>query len=339
MHGVDMPSVEYLGVSKPINKISPLLSVCIPTYQHAGFIAECLDSVLSQKVSFPFEILIGEDQSEDGTREICIAYADKFPDKIRLFLNDREDVIYIDGRPTGRTNFLNLYSESRGKFIALCEGDDYWTDNTKLEQQVEIFQKTPECSLVFHNAIMLRDGGEEQKFSSDLVEGFYDIESVISKPWFVPTQSIVFRKDMLELGAWAKHVYNLDYAIQLMLATKYPFYFIDKIMSVYRIHEGGSGQGRKIFYHPIKVIETLSVFNCLSEFKYDHLIKKRVDDLRGEMANTLEHARQNNLKSSVLNMSYLEKLLTFRFYIYVIEHFTRKIRDKWNDQCKRCSNL
>lgn len=334
-----MPSVEYLGVGKPVNNVSPLVSVCIPTYQHAGFIAECLDSVLSQKVSFSFEILIGEDQSEDGTREICIAYADKFPDKIRLFLNDRENVIFIDGRPSGRANFLNLYGETRGKFIALIEGDDYWTDNTKLERQVEIFKKIPECSLVFHNAIMLRDGGEEQKFSSDLVEGFYDIESVISKPWFVPTQSIVFRKDLLELGEWAKHVYNLDYAIQLMLATKYPFYFIDKIMSVYRIHEGGSGQGRKIYYHPIKVIETLSIFNFLSEFKYDLPIKMRIDDLRGEMANTFEHARQHILKSAVLNMSFWEKLLTFRFYFFVIEYFIRKIRNRWSNLSKKNSNV
>jgi len=325
LHGVDMSSVEYLGIGKPVNNISPLVSVCIPTYQHASFITECLDSVLSQVTSFPFEILIGEDQSDDGTREICIAYADKFPDKIRLFLNDRKDVIFIDGRPTGRANFLNLYTETRGKFIALIEGDDYWTDNTKLERQVEIFQKIPECSLVFHNAIMLRDGGEEQKFSSDLIEGFYDVESVISRPWFVPTQSIVFRKDLLELGEWAKHVYNLDYLIQLMLATKFPFYYVDRLMSVYRIHGGGVSRGRKIFYHPIKLVETLGIFNCISEFEYDQLIKRRLDDIRSAM---LVNEREEILRSLILSMSYWEKALTFRYYSYVLRYLIRKLRSK-----------
>jgi len=325
-----MSSVEYLGVGKSVNNKSPLVSVCIPTYQHVSFIAECLDGVLSQATSFPFEILVGEDQSTDGAREFCIDYANKFPDKIRLFLNDREDVIFIDGRPTGRANTLKLFSEARGEFIALCEGDDYWTDKTKLEQQVAIFRKNPECSLVFHNAIVLREGGDEKNFTTDLVEGFYDIESVISKPWFVPTQSIVFRKELLELGVWAKHVYNFDYAIQLALAAKFPFYYVDKIMSVYRIHEGGSGQGRKIYYHPIKVIETLSIFNCLSEFKYDQLIKKRLDNLRADMADMLEHTRHHILRSAISDMSYWEKAFTYRYYTFVVSHIVEKIRNKWS---------
>ncbi len=321
-----MSSAEYLGLGKPINKITPLVSVCITTFQHADFIAECLDSVLSQVTSFSFEILVGEDQSADGTREICIAYADKYPAKIRLFLNDREEVITIDGRPTGRVNLLNLFSESRGEFIALCEGDDYWTDRSKLEQQVAIFHRNLGCSLVFHNAIILREGENEKTFSSDLVEGFYDIESVISKPWFVPTQSIVFRKNMLKLGGWAKHVYNFDYAVQLVLATNLPFYYVDKIMSAYRIHEGASGQRRKNFYHPVKVIETLSIFNCLSEFKYDQLIKKRLDDLRADMSNMLDHLRHDILRSAILGMSYWEKALTFRYYSYVASYILEKMK-------------
>lgn len=321
-----MSSVEYSGNGKPINKISPLVSVCILTYQHAEFIAECLDCVLSQETSFPIEILVGEDQSTDGTRKICMEYADKFPDKIRLFLNDREDVIYFDERPSGRVNFINLFSKARGEFFAFCEGDDYWTDNTKLEKQVAIFRKFPKCSLVFHNALVIIEGGQRRNFSSDLTEGFYEIQSVVSKPWFVPTQSILFRKDLLELGEWAKHVYNCDYAIQLMLATKYPFYFIDKKMSVYRMHGGGSGAGRKIFYHPIKVIETLCIFNALSEFKYDHLIKKRLDDIRSEM---LEGARNQIIRSTILSMSFWEKALTFRFYSYAVGYVLRKIKNKW----------
>ncbi|MEO8331309.1 MAG: glycosyltransferase [Gallionella sp.] len=320
-----MPSVEYLGLDKPINKVSPLVSVCIPTYQHASYIAQCLDSVLSQEANFSIEILVGEDQSTDGTREICIAYADKFPDKIRLFLNDRNDVVLIDGRPSGKANFLNLYYEARGEFIAICEGDDYWTDKSKLARQVAIFREIPSCSLVFHNALIVGNSAHGINFSSDLAEGLYDIENVISKPWFVPSQSMLFRKDLLELGDWFKHIYNGDYVMQLLLATKFPFYYVDRMMSAYRVHGGGTSRGRKILYHPIKVVETLSIFNCFSEFKYDHLIKKRLDDIRSGM---LVDARAEILRSTILGMSYWEKVLTFRFYTYVFRYLINKLANK-----------
>ena len=78
---------EFLGTEKPVNKIAPLVSVSVTAYQHKFFINECLDGILMQKTDFPFEIIIGEDESKDGTREICIEYAEKNTDKIRLFLN------------------------------------------------------------------------------------------------------------------------------------------------------------------------------------------------------------------------------------------------------------
>src|SRR5690606_14855355 len=102
-----------------------LVSVCIVTYNHVDYIRECIESVLNQKLSFQYEILIGDDDSTDGTREICMQYAKQYPEKIKLFLHKRENNILIEGRPSGRFNFIyNLYS-ARGKYIAFCEGDDY----------------------------------------------------------------------------------------------------------------------------------------------------------------------------------------------------------------------
>ena len=80
---------EYLGDNKAINAVSPIVSVCVSTYQHVDFIRECLDGILMQVTDFPFEIVVGEDESTDGTRDICIDYARRFPDKIRLFLRER----------------------------------------------------------------------------------------------------------------------------------------------------------------------------------------------------------------------------------------------------------
>ena len=85
---------------------NPLVSVCLQTYQHEVFIEECIESVLAQETNFEYEIIIGEDASKDRTREICKEYAQKYPDKIRLLLHEADNKISIDGRVTGRFNFL-----------------------------------------------------------------------------------------------------------------------------------------------------------------------------------------------------------------------------------------
>src|SRR5690554_4111074 len=96
---------EYLGTEKPVNEIEPLVSVRVATYQHVKYIEQCLDGILMQKTSFPIEVIVGEDESTDGTREICIEYAKKHPDKIRLFLRDRKlSQYYENGKIVRRFN-------------------------------------------------------------------------------------------------------------------------------------------------------------------------------------------------------------------------------------------
>ena len=130
---------------------APLVSVCVPTYQHVRFIKSCLDGILMQETPFNFEILIGEDESTDGTRDICLEYAERFPGKIRLFLHKRENNIKVDGVPTGRFTFLyNLFS-ANGKYIALCDGDDYWKDPLKLQKQVELSRTEFRIWFILHS--------------------------------------------------------------------------------------------------------------------------------------------------------------------------------------------
>jgi len=239
-----MPSLEYLGTDKPINKTKPLVSVCIPTFQHASYIKECIDSVLSQETNFPIEILIGEDKSLDGTREICMSYADKFPDKIRLFLNDREDVIFIDGKPTGRANTLNLFSKARGEFIALCEGDDYWVDENKLQQQIDFLDKNTEYSFCFSNAYLLLDIKERyedqyfcEKYCKSELKDTIFFGDITNSHW-IPTGSVVFRKSMLnEIPSWFLKVPMGDWALFLLLLNHGPAKYFQTCFSVYRYHE------------------------------------------------------------------------------------------------------
>lgn len=140
-------SMEYLGNTKPINHSQPLVSVCVPTFQHRPYISQCLESILMQKTDFPFEILIGEDFSTDGTREICMSYAEKYPEKIRLFLRDGKNKFIRNGKKTGRYNHLGLYKEARGKYVCIIDGDDYWLNPEKLSHEVELMEKFPEASI------------------------------------------------------------------------------------------------------------------------------------------------------------------------------------------------
>lgn len=134
------------------NKVSknPLVSVCMITYNHVPYIARAIESVLAQETDFPYELCIGEDESNDGTREICIDYAKKYPDRIRLFLRSREDVEYHWGKPTGRANGLKTRAEAHGKYLTMLEGDDYWLGTEKLQRQAEYLEAHPECSFSAH---------------------------------------------------------------------------------------------------------------------------------------------------------------------------------------------
>lgn len=133
----------------------PLVSISIITYNQAEYISQAIEGALMQKTNFDYEILIGEDDSSDGTREICKKYAAKHPDKIRLFLNKRKNVIYVSGYPTGRRNMINNLKNARGKYIAFCEGDDYWTDSYKLQKQVDFLEANPDYGMVYSDYDLL----------------------------------------------------------------------------------------------------------------------------------------------------------------------------------------
>ncbi|MBI4315421.1 MAG: glycosyltransferase, partial [Chloroflexi bacterium] len=129
--------------------VLPLVSVRTVTYNHEGFIARCLEGILMQRTSFPFEVVVGEDCSTDRTREIVLAYAAEFPDKIRVITSERN--------VGGARNAVRVQQACRGKYQAFCEGDDYWVDPLKLQKQVNFMETHPEIPLCFHNAFVINE--------------------------------------------------------------------------------------------------------------------------------------------------------------------------------------
>ncbi len=215
----------------------PVVSVCIQTYQHGDYISQALDSVLEQECEFPYEILLGEDGSTDGTREICNEYAQKYPDVIRLFLNDRSNVIYIDGYPTGRWNFLNNVKHANGKYIALLSGDDYWQANDKLQQQIDMLENNDKYSMCFHDVNILHDDGSLEEFPDLSGHTEINLEDLFDQ-WFIPTCSMVFRNN-INFPEWFTDVASGDIALHFLLAEQGKFYYLKNNMGVYRKHAGG----------------------------------------------------------------------------------------------------
>lgn len=160
--------MEYTGINKGLEKMEPMISVCVLAYQHAPFIAQCLDGVLMQETNFSYEVILGDDESTDGTREICIEYANKHSDKIKLFLRSRKDVIYVNGKPTGRFNLIQGINSARGKYLALIDGDDFWIDPFKLQKQFDFLESNPEYVLCGTHYKILDSSGNLRDFRSRL---------------------------------------------------------------------------------------------------------------------------------------------------------------------------
>jgi glycosyltransferase involved in cell wall biosynthesis len=235
---------EEFGVDKPVNRIQPLVSVWIPTYQHGAFIRECLDGVLMQVTSFPVEIIVGEDESTDGTREICIEYAKQHPDRIRLFLRSRARSHWTDGGTTRFFNGVWAWLSARGKYVALCEGDDCWTDPTKLQKQVDLLELRPDVTLCCHRVVT----GSDSKANGAVYPGhpkplINTLEDVLPENW-IATCSIVLRREVLQdYPGWARDLTFSDWPIQVMAAKRGNIGFLDAVMGFYRVHAGGQWSG------------------------------------------------------------------------------------------------
>lgn len=261
------PDEEYLGQDKEINKKTPLVSVSVATYNHEHLIEECLDSILAQKTDFMYEILVGEDESQDNTREIVKKYAEKHPDKIRLFLRDAKMSHMHDenGNKIFSFNHKWLRMSARGKYIALCDGDDYWINDHKLQKQVNFLQSNPDFSLCFHNAKVVYSYSEKIHPFSNLEEGEYTKSDVFVR-WIVPTSSTVFRSEPIRdyRHAFNKNFLFGDIIVFMTLADRGRIWYFDKVWSVYRKHRGSflhkrfkeKENIRKIVVHHKQIIET-----------------------------------------------------------------------------------
>jgi glycosyltransferase involved in cell wall biosynthesis len=219
----------------------PVVSVCCITYNHEQYIAQTIESVLAQVTDFTIELVIGEDCSTDSTRAIAQRYEAQYPGLVRVLTPEKNIGIM--------PNLIATFNACRGEFIALVEGDDYWTDVTKLQQQVEALRANSACSFCFHDAETFLDGDPavvwtySGRFAHILppvgsLPTSYTQADLARWGWFLPTASMLIRAASLPqpLPAWLAGVHSGDFTIQL-LSTRYgPAYYLPQIMSRYRLH-------------------------------------------------------------------------------------------------------
>ena len=263
---------------------NPLLSVCFITYNHENYLNESLESVLNQKANFDYEIIIGEDFSTDRTREIVKRYEKKYPKKIKI--------ISSECNVGAHRNIIRVLENCIGKYIATIEGDDYWTDNLKLQKQVDFLEKNNEFSMVCHDALKIN----EITNTSSLFFGTTKKRQICSTKdalniHFCPTASIVFRKQAILPLSNFNLITMGDQVLVQMLSLNGLLYRMQDVMSVYRKTATGMSETmRSHLEQTLKErINSLNILNKISNHKYQKnirienlLIQNRIDLLKSK---------------------------------------------------------
>ncbi|MFN3917684.1 MAG: glycosyltransferase [Flavobacteriales bacterium] len=223
------------------NLLNPLVSVIVTVYNHEQFIKRCLDSILSQITSFEFEILVGVDESTDNSLAICKRIEAKF-DNVKVIANDRGNILLINGLRVGRMNFVNSIKHAQAKYIARCDGDDFWTNPDKLQKQVDFLEKNPQYSMCFTNFNIVdgkNDVINENGWDGKKTENIDHIE-VLSRYSPLPSATL-YRREYLpqKFPTQFFRVYGGDYFLHALITKHGQCHFINEVMASYRIHSGG----------------------------------------------------------------------------------------------------
>ncbi len=230
------------------------------TYNQERYIKQAIDSVLKQKTNFNFQLVIGEDCSTDNTRNICAYYAQNFPDKIKLLpaLSENKGLI---------KNYLRTIKECDGKYIAICDGDDYWIDNNKLQKQVDFLENNPEYYIVSTGLKKLYSNGKIRASIQRKTGENYKFEDLVFEN-FIASVTVLFRNIQISdaLPNWIARFPYGDWPTYLWtLKAKGKIYVMQDVTAVYRNDIGVSSKVRNQNSRIVKV--NLEIIKCISRDK------------------------------------------------------------------------
>ncbi len=290
--------------------IEPLVSVCMITYNHEDYISQAIEGVLMQQTNFPIELVIGEDCSTDRTRDICLEYQKKYPNIIRLLLPEKNIGMVH--------NFIITLTACKGKYVALCEGDDYWTDLKKLQKQINFLETNSIYSACCHNVKVI-DQIKKNNYSMwpwNEERDFFLQDLALSNK--ISTLSLVFRNNQdnnFFLHEVFKNYPNSpigDYILNLYLAKKGKIKYFPQEMGVYRIHSN-SNYSTLVYdknKYSLLLLNWIQLLISLSKY-FEGKIKKNLFTQLMYYADELRfiYYKSNNLfkafKISILQLKYL----------------------------------
>lgn len=258
-----------------LSSMKPLVSVIMITYGHEKYIEEAIRGVFLQKTNFPLELIISNDNSPDSTDEIVKNIIKSAPENISVNYIQHPENIGM------HHNFTSALRTAQGKYIAVCEGDDYWTDENKLQKQIDFLEKNEDFTLTFHN-VFIRNG---ETLSTDLdyekrlsSKDVYTIDD-LSKGNFIHTLSAVFRNIKIEFPEWYFSSFLGDYPIWMWLSKKGKIKYFPEKMGVYRENVGvwsGKSQEEREFKTMLVLRNLIPDFEMLPDVKKNLTYTKNI---------------------------------------------------------------
>ena len=268
----------------------PKLSILIPTFNHGKFIVQMLEGILMQKIDFELEIIIGDDASTDDNALIISQYAQKFPNTIKAFLHPKNLGPVEPREMGGKNNVGFLFSKCQSEYIALCEGDDYWTDPLKLQKQIDFLANNSSYSLCHHQLeVVYEDNSNSHLFNADNQRDTSSIKDLLAdESWFLGTASTVFRNVFKQgMPDWWWKSASGDLGIFIEVARHGEIKYSTETMGAYRKHRGGmtnihTPQNSFFLRNRMEMFQELDEY---LDFRYTDILKKTIRKYENELLN------------------------------------------------------
>jgi len=262
-----------------------MVSVVCNAYNQEKYIAEALESFVMQKTDFPFEVLVHDDASTDGTTRIIRDYAAKYPEIIKPYIQTENQ--YSQHVPLTRKF---QYSRAQGKYLAWCEGDDYWTDPLKLQKQVDALEQHPQIDICANCTAMIKDGKELRRTPQCKENKIFTVEEVIRGGGsFVSTNSLMFRRSLLDSKNDYTKLFNLDFVLQISGSIRGGMLYLADCMSAYRVMAEGSwssrtaGNAKRLQRHLELLEKAIHAIDEGTDYQYTKSLQGRVKLLKLKM--------------------------------------------------------
>lgn len=322
-------------------KQNMMVSITCITYNHEKYIKDAIEGFLMQKVDFPIEIIIHDDASTDRTADIIREYEKKYPDIIKP-IYQKENQFSKEGARRIYRDFV--WNKVKGKYIAICEGDDFWTDVYKLQRQVDYMEQNPDCSLCVHSAYIYKDGKKSRIHQSAFDNKIFTVEEIIQGGngggGLFPTSSMLYPAVLMDnLPDFLKIAPTGDYPLTIFLSLRGKVYYIDKPMSVYRVGVVNSWSSKRREWsiekqvdYSNKVINLLMEINQYTKYKYDTVIKKVIHQKQFTILLKQKKYREAKLKypENYLNLDTKNKAkILIKQYFPGIANFLGKLKRKY----------